>query len=138
MPESRSFWGGISAINGGQDIPDIPQKILKDQAEFLTSQTKGILIGEVVEGVKPKNSIYSCHLRITVPALGHYIYNVLKINYPIEEIYPGTVISSHDEKYECKDVDEYEAILERILSSEQLKHIVSLLLAQASIELKSI
>lgn len=135
MPQSRNLWG---EINAAQAMLDIPQKILKEQADFLTKQTNGVLVGEVVKGVSSKNNIFSCHLRITVPALGHYIYNVLKINYPIEEIYPVTVISDQEEKYECQDVDEYEEVLGKILSSEQIKHIISLLLAQASVELKSI
>ena len=117
MSQLRNLWGEIGVP---QDLPNLPQKILKEQAEILTKQSSGILIGQVVRGVSSSNNIFSGHLRIVVPALGHYIYNVLKITYPIEKIYPVTLTNAQDERYECQDVDEYEQNLEKILSSEML------------------
>ena len=128
MSEIESFWGEIPTPDA---LPDLPNRILKEQGSLLTEATDGALIGETVTSDRKKQA-FSAALRIKVPSLNNYIYNVVFIEYPIN-IYPVTVTDrTGGEKSTCKDLDELRGKLKQILSSERVKAVVSALLAQVS------
>lgn len=156
MATTKSLWGDISAE---EKLPSLPSQILKDQGEILTEATNGILIGEMKSGVMAidaetgdsfERTVDSTHrgidvdsqffassLRIKVPSLNSYIFDVLSISYPID-LYPVRVRDYVNGTHaECQTVAEYEQELERTLSSEKVRLVVSTLLSQVSADTKS-
>ena len=95
MEISNDYWDFVEAIIA------TPVTILKEQADFLTKNTKGILVGEIsFEGDFLYNTpiIYSINkmpgsaaLNIKVPVLG-YTYQLLSIHYNIKESYPVYIV----------------------------------------------
>ncbi|MEL6881113.1 MAG: hypothetical protein AAFP09_11340 [Cyanobacteria bacterium J06607_10] len=129
MSEIKSLWGEIPTST---DLPDLPNKILKEQGAWLTEATDGSLIGETMLSNSQKQN-FAATLRIKVPSLNSYVYNVVQISYPIN-IYPVTVsnLTETKSKVVCKDVEEYKQTLKQILSSDKVKAVITALLAQVS------
>ncbi len=149
MVAAKSLWGDMPK---DQDLPDIPSKILKEQGEILTEATSGILIGEIKGNViaiaaaddgiwlqktatdTSGSELFVVSLRIKVPALNGYIFEVLSIEHSIE-LYPVTIRDYLNvTSTTCRNVDEYEQALTKVLSSKKVKSAVATLLAQASVE----
>ncbi|MEL7142281.1 MAG: hypothetical protein AAGL08_08680 [Cyanobacteria bacterium J06573_11] len=129
MSEIKSLWGEIPTST---DLPDLPNKILKEQGAWLTEATDGSLIGETMLSNSQEQN-FAATLRIKVPSLNSYVYNVVQISYPIN-IYPVTVsnLTETKSKVVCKDVEEYKQTLKQILSSDKVKAVITALLAQVS------
>ncbi|MGB3298040.1 MAG: hypothetical protein WBA76_07205, partial [Phormidesmis sp.] len=146
-------------IPAEEKLPSLPIQILKDQGAILTEATNGILIGEtksVVVAVDAETgdwferTVKSTHrefcvdsqsfgssLRIRVPSLNSYIFDVLSISYPIN-LYPVIVRDFvNGTTTDCQTVAEYEQELKRTLSSEKVRLVISTLLSQASAEAQS-
>jgi len=128
MSEIESFWGEIPTPDA---LPDLPNRILKEQGSLLTEATDGALIGETVFADNKKQS-FSATLRIKVPSLNNYFYNIVRIEYPIE-VYPVDVVDMSDGfELTCKDLEELRRELKGILSSDRVRAVISALLAQVS------
>ena len=113
-------------------LDSVANKILKEQGSLLTDATDGSLIGEAALSDRHKQH-FSAVLRIKVPSLNNYIYNIVKVEYPIS-IYPVTVIdlTGKDQNSVCKSVDELRQKLKQILGSDKVKSVITALLAQVS------
>lgn len=132
MTELKSLWGEIPTPT---DLPNLPVKILKEQGAVLTEATSGSLIGEVSYSGQ-KGTSFSASLRIKVPALNNYLFQVLSIVYPIK-LYPlrvATGIYGQTKVVTCTSVDEYEEALASILTSKEVRSIIEALLAQVTSE----
>ncbi|MEM8638771.1 MAG: hypothetical protein AAGG51_08170 [Cyanobacteria bacterium P01_G01_bin.54] len=142
MTEKKNLWGTLP--NGELDQPT-PKSILKDQAKFLTEMTNGSLVGEVgkithayqgslqLVSQQPSPVIVDS-LKIKVPALDDYIYGVAQIEYKLPTTYPVTLTNLADPDEEAKQyltLEEFEAGLEAVLTSEQVRNIIRILLEQA-------
>lgn len=122
----KSLWGDLSNL----EIVSTPKSLLDEQASILTEATKGVLVGKVVD--RSSSGTFAYEFNVEVPALNHYMYTLF-VAYHSIELYPVRVVSSKppiDEK--CADANELEAILASILSSEDIKRILSRLLSQIS------
>lgn len=142
MIEKKNLWGTLP--NGESDQPT-PKSVLKDQAEFLTKMTNGSLVGEVGKITHTHQSglrlvaqqpspVIVDSLKIKVPALDDYIYGVAQIEYKLPKTYPVTLINLADPDEETKQyltLEEFEAGLEAVLTSEQVRNVVRILLEQA-------
>ncbi len=124
-------------------ITRTPYTILKAQASKLTEKTNSLLIGEAKSspqiaypgrrevGVDPdsqQTQLFVAYLQIKVPSLNNYTYSVLKIQYPFPDFYPVLVTSfaaAEDRECECKSEAEYENALGKILSSSDVKRVIS-------------
>jgi hypothetical protein len=68
-----------------------PFAILQQQAEALTAQTEGLLVGEVKVLYNEDRSITSVTLDIVVPSLDNYRHRVLTVTHKTKLIYPVEV-----------------------------------------------
>lgn len=126
MTQSKSLWGDIPTP---ENLPTLPKVILREQGAFLTKATSGILIGEVIQK-EQSGQAFSATLRIKVPALNDYMFNILNIEYPIH-LYPVKLWDmTTGKKVDCDTHERYTQKLEEILNSQKVKTVISTLLAQ--------
>jgi hypothetical protein len=107
MDSLKSLWGEISQT----EIVRTPFTILKEQSAILAKQTKGLLVGEVSRNQIVGNDS-TLTLRILAASLG-YRYEVVQV----------------DSAEQCNSEQEFEQALGKILSSPQVKRVISVLLS---------
>lgn len=124
----KNLWGNLPVENNIRT----PYVILKEQASLLTEATNGLLIGNVDRETLTNNSKYNfeCMLEIIVPSLDNYSISVLEVFYPVLNIYPSLVVNKivDSKQYNCNIEEDLYAALEQILSSKEVKRIISSLL----------
>lgn len=105
-----------------------PKAVLREQAELLSSMTKGLLQGYVDD--RSRGEKFRINLGIEVPALNNYRYLILEVNYGIA-FYPLEVESNiADNCYECASEEDFVDVLKQILSSDDVKNVVRGLISQ--------
>jgi hypothetical protein len=126
MP-GKSLWGDLSDL----EIVRTPKEILKEQADALTEATEGVLVGRVGAASGTGNS-FSLELSVFVPRLNNYTYTILTADHKID-LYPVRVFPSTTQRYvTCENEQTFIKALEEILSSKEVKRILSRLLSQVS------
>jgi len=124
---TESFWGDLGNL---EDVKT-PGSHLREQAEVLTRETKGLLVGQVHQ--VPQGDQISVELNIVVPALSDYRWNVLRVLHPLA-IYPLEVQESQTYEWQkCPDEAAFLATLKAILSSPKVRKAIATLLAQSKI-----
>lgn len=134
MDISNNYWNFV------EEIIATPVTILKEQADFLTKTTKGILVGEISfekeeRNVNPnflnlrKSTLASAALNIKSPILS-YTYELLAIDYNIKDGYPVNIYFD-DKYYEIKNEAEFKEKIQEILKSETSKKIIQNLYSQS-------
>jgi hypothetical protein len=124
MP-GKSLWGDLSDL----EIVRTPKEILKEQADALTEATEGVLVGRVDAAAGPGGS-FSNELNVLVPRLNNYTYTILTATHKIDP-YPVRVLVNTTQRYAtCEDEQNFINVLEAILSSKEVKHVLSRLLSQ--------
>jgi hypothetical protein len=109
-----------------------PVSILKEQAEYLSSQTSGLLLGQISTTGTSDNRMIS-DLKIITPSLNRYTYNLLSYMHPVAFLYPGVLFSHlHDARIEIENEDNFMNQLSIIISSEETLRLISSLLSQAT------
>lgn len=144
MTKTKDLWGDLPSA----ETIRTPYTILKEQASILTEKTNSLLIGEVkmspqieypgiikslVDQERQQSQSFVAFLRIKVPSLNNYTYSVLKIQYPLPDLYPVLVtsfVAAEDRECECATEAEFENALGKVLSSSDVKRVISGLLAQ--------
>ena len=131
MTSTKNLWGELSSY----ETLRTPYTILKEQASILTEITNGLLMGEV-KLFQPNSSNrndlkFIADLNIKVPSLNNYTYAVVSVEYSIN-LYPlvvnNYVVNDHGRN--CSSEEEFENALGEILSSEEVKKVISALLSQ--------
>lgn len=124
----KNLWGDIN------NLPKIksPVAILNEQAQLLETHTNGLLIGRVV--ANSTSSQWGCPFTFTfslnAPSLNNYGYTILFIEHDIG-LYPIYLTdSSYINWIKCENVEQFEFQLEKILSSSEIRRVVSGLLSQ--------
>ncbi|NEQ97621.1 MAG: hypothetical protein F6K30_13025 [Cyanothece sp. SIO2G6] len=128
MSSSRNLWGDIPVA---ENLLNSPRRLLQEQADILTAETKGKLVGEL-SSTFPNGKNFSVMLRIKVPSLQNYIFGVLKIEYPID-LYPLKIVNhtlNELVSVTCNNDKEYEHELGTILRSDRVKQVISALLSE--------
>jgi hypothetical protein len=137
MTSKKNLWGELPS----SETQRTPYTILKEQASMLTEITNGLLVGEVKRSSEvdafseftlgEQSQSFVAYLRIQVPSLNNYTYSVVRIQYPIG-LYPVLVKSFavEDFQLECSSEEEFENALGQILSSQEVKQVISALLTQ--------
>ena len=124
MP-SDNLWGDLSDL----EVVPTPKGILEQQANKLTTATRAVLRGRVTQRESGIGFYYD--LDVVVPGLNNYVYTILTINHGIQ-LYPVWVGSDSPQRsVKCDDEKQYLEVLEGILSSKDVKFILSRLLSQA-------
>jgi hypothetical protein len=154
MTSNKNLWGDLPNI----ETLRTPYTLLKEQASILSEITKGLLIGEVIHNQKDK--LFVIILRIKAPSLNNYTYSVLEVQYPIQlyPVFVKNLASDNFNNLEknlmnaannplmsfvdyggflenqgynkCFSEEEFENALGEILSSPEVKRVISGLLAQ--------
>jgi hypothetical protein len=131
----ESFWS-IPAV----DEFRTPLAILREQANALTEQTGGLLVGSVASrpvawtGIVPqlgtKKADLAIRLDIQVPALNNYSYGLMTYWQPVE-LYPGYLEHALDDALAVSDEAEFVEALKGILHSDHTRRVIGSLLSQA-------
>jgi hypothetical protein len=154
MTSNKNLWGELPK----PETIRTPYTILKEQASILSEITNGLLIGEVINNQKDK--FFVNIIRIKAPSLNNYTYSVVEVQYPIKLYpvfvknltsdnfnnleknlmnaannplmsfvdYGGLLVQQGYRKYSSEE--EFENALGQILSSQEVKQVISALLAQ--------
>jgi hypothetical protein len=149
MTSKKNLWGELPNI----ETIRTPYTILKEQASILSEITNGLLIGEVINN--QNNKYFVKTLRIKAPSLNNYTYSVVEVQhliqlYPVfvknltsapitkatalidslrvDLRHPGLLEDQGYKKYSSEE--EFENALGQILSSKEVKQVISGLLAQ--------
>ena len=120
---TESFW---------PDLPTVkvrtPHAILLEQASALAEQTRGLLVGQVRRSQENKDFV--SHLSILAPSLNNYTYVVLSLTYPIG-LYPSRLFfHARNQEFQIADEQMLLTGLKVVLSSDEIKRVMSGLLAQ--------
>lgn len=128
MSTAKSMWGDLSDL----ETVRTPKAILVEQAIFLTKATSNVLVGDVKDVSAPLTKEFVYDFNIVVPALNNYIYTVLRIEHEID-FYPLMLrCGDFDNGEICGNEQAFCGAVEAILSSTELKRIISRLVSQAS------
>ncbi len=123
---ARNLWGDIPSATSLRT----PTTVLREQADLLTTLTKGVLKG-VVETLPFRGSLTST-LLIEAPALDNYHHQVLRAEYGTS-LYPVAVDrGDSDAVHYCDDEDAFIAYLGEVLSSPDVHKTIQVLLAQST------
>lgn len=124
---SNNMWGDLSDL----DIVRTPKAILIEQSMHLAEHTDGVLVGDVDEQLVG-SSRFSIDLDILVPSLNNYRYTVLSARHDVE-LYPVRVHADRPPtSQKCDDEAAFIETVSAILSSAEVKTILSRLLSQAT------
>ena len=125
MTNKKNLWGELP----NAETIRTPYTILKEQASILSEITNGLLIGEVVVNIQKENFL-AMTLRIKAPSLNNYTYSVVDVQQPIQ-LYPVGIRNLIKNTWtEYSSEEEFENALGQILSSQEVKRVISALLAQ--------
>jgi hypothetical protein len=122
----ENMWGEIN-VPANQRTPT---SILREQASILSQITKGVLIGSIEQEPTVNNTLIY-HFAITAPAINNHKFAILTLQYSIT-IYPLTVTDHtvHVQR-QCLNEENFTSTLKSILSSTQVKRVISALLIQS-------
>ena len=130
MTSKKNLWGELP----NAETIRTPYTILKEQASILSEITNGLLIGEVVVNIQKENFL-AMTLRIKAPSLNNYTYSVVDVQQPIQ-LYPVGIRNLIKNTWtEYSSEEEFENALGQILSSQEVKRVISALLAQIHADL---
>lgn len=121
---------------------DMPNIILKEQADLLEEKTRGAIYGRIT------NMKFDCQntectmasiFEAVVPALDNYAYTILilysrpECDYPVEITVGRDIISDAEDfvpAYECHNREEFIGALKEILSSDEVNKKIQTMLAK--------
>jgi hypothetical protein len=90
--EAQNLWGDL----GLEELIRTPVDILKEQANLLSTLTKGILFGDIKINKGTAGEIY-LEMSIVAPAMDNYRFNVLDIKHGLE-LYPAIVVQPNSNR----------------------------------------
>ncbi len=127
----QNLWGNLESV----DPVRTPTVILQEQAGLLGQLTNEILEGEVSRSpVHRKPNSIAATLYVVAPALKNYAVRILSIEYTLAVAYPALVYNSmDDDERQAKSEEELVGILGEILSSENVRKIISSLIAESQL-----
>lgn len=124
---------------------ELPNVILKEQAEILSYKTGGVIYGKVTNlkfCPQDKNVKYNLAsvFEIVVPLLDNYSYTLLVIYSKPEQDYPVAITVGSNPvddaerfapRYECQGMEEFVQAMKEILASDEVNRRISTLYAKA-------
>jgi hypothetical protein len=126
MDKQKSLWGDLSTT----DTLRTPFIILKEQSSILTQATQGLLVGDVQRYQDQFNQENFLILQIVAPSLDGYRYSIVEVTHGTS-LYPVKVksLASDDFSRECASETSFEKALGEVLTSHEVRQIVSVLLS---------
>ncbi len=124
---SQSLWADLGEVEKVRT----PRTILLEQAEFLTQATEGSLVAGVDNLTLPGRD-FRYELNVSVPVLNHYKLAILSVRHNID-LYPIQVQAERPSvDRSCVDEAAFLETLRAILSSSDVRRLLSRLLAQVT------
>ncbi len=128
----KNLWGDLPVEKNIRT----PYIILKEQASILTEATNGILVGNVLKKANDdeSNPQVTCVLEIKVPSINNYSISIVGLLYPMLTIYPAKIMNIVKDTIvndNCQNEESIHEFLGKILSSEEVRRIISALLNEA-------
>jgi len=125
--EKKNMWGDLT----GLEKIKTPTIFLREQADHLWKDTKYTVKGEVSRE-STSGGRFRVELDIVAPSINNYRYTVVTVRHPLD-VYPLTITNDvTNEEYECKNEKTFLETLEFILSSAQVRKVISMLISQSS------
>jgi hypothetical protein len=123
---AESMWGEINTPVNQRT----PTSILREQASILNQLTKGVLIGSIEQEATVNNTLVY-NFDVTAPAINNHKFAILTVQYSIT-IYPLTLTDRTTQvQRQCLNEEGFTSTLKGILSSTQVKRVISALLIQS-------
>ena len=132
---SKNLWGNLAELQTVRT----PRTILLEQAQYLSEETQGKLIGSVVEInhdlsralVNPlAEKMFYIEFRIKVPALNNYTYTLFSVEHGIN-LYPANIcVEVHPEPIVCNNEEAFEEKLQHFFQSKYVRDILGKLISQ--------
>ncbi len=152
---AENFWGTIPK---SADVR-LPLTILREQADLLGELTDNFLEGRIYVSTITKSKVsdssenlaeiiyappnesnrhtvknFAANLDIVAPTLNQYRLTILVMSYSIIEIYPVTLENVlTQQKITCADEAAFTTSLETILTSSEVRQVISSLLTQVQV-----
>lgn len=130
--DAESFWN----LDLEGPIEKTPKRVMQQQAEFLTEDTNGSLVGIVTTRKDPTDPRTMLHeFTVRVPALGGYKFRLFFISHSMT-LYPVTIGSEllSGTSYKCTNIEEVEAGIREVLNNESVKRVINSLYIQSQDE----
>ena len=126
---AENMWGEITdPVN-----QKTPTSILREQALILNQLTKGVLIGSIEQEPTTNNTL-AYNFAITAPAINNHKFTILTVQYSIT-IYPLSLTDRTTQvQRQCLNEEGFTSTLKGILSSMQVRRVISALLIQSQDE----
>jgi hypothetical protein len=123
---AENMWGEINdPVN-----QRTPTSILREQASILNQLTKGVLIGSIEQEPTTNNTL-AYNFAITAPAINNHKFTILTVQYSIT-IYPLSLTDRTTQvQRQCLNEEGFTSTLKGILSSMQVRRVISALLIQS-------
>jgi len=118
----ESLWGDLSELTKVKT----PKSILEEQAEVLTRQTGGVLVGRV-DSLALGNT-FSHELVAVAPTMNNYVYTIVRVEHQID-LYPVKVNPDEDGPL-CENEEIFKRQLQGVLASDRVRSALSNLLSQ--------
>lgn len=126
---------------------ELPNSILKEQAELLYDKTGGTIYGRVTNmKFQPQDKGVDYNLatvfEIVAPQLDNYNYTLLDVysrpekDYPVAITVGSNIMDDAEEfepEYECANKEEFIQALKEILSSEEVNKDIGILYSKSSV-----
>lgn len=123
---AENMWGEINAPVNQRT----PTSILREQAAILNQLTKGVLIGSLEQEPINHNTL-AYNFAVTAPAINNHKFSILTVQYSIT-IYPLTLTDRTTQvQRQCLNEEAFISTLKGILSSTQVRRVISALLIQS-------
>jgi hypothetical protein len=107
-----------------------PSTILREQAQALSSKTKGLLDG-LVKTSRDGDRGFVQEFFLLVPLLDNYTYRLLLVRHPLQ-LYPlELTVAPTGKVTTCRSADEFRNALKASFASEEVRAVIRALLAQA-------
>jgi len=125
MSNIEDLWGELPKV----EKIKTPLMILKEQAEILSKKTNNLIEG-FVDIIAPIPNSMRFRLKIKATALGGYTANIVEVRHDIR-MYPIEVLNSQTGMSgSLQNESEYLEALTKIFQSEEIRNLISAVLAQ--------
>lgn len=124
---SDSLWGDIESL----PTVNTPRVILSEQADHLSTSTKGLLVGDIKSYAMDQHSDETeITFDIYARSLNNYRVRILDCRFG-KDYYPATIFIENDNMWqEVEDESAFKKLLTEILKSARVRNIVGGLLSE--------
>lgn len=124
MSDPKNLWGALEF----ESTSRTPLQILREQAKLLGEATNGVVLGDAHMHPRKDDEIY---LSVVAPVLNDFRSVVVEVKSSLVNPYPLSIknaVSPYNDFHDCNTESEFVAELGRILSSAEVRGVISRLI----------